>query len=179
LVAIVGVVFVVFLFLTKTTALAVAVFLILAAWLSWEIYLAGPRVYASGMTGVLSDRGKPLPGVTLVRNVSSWEHKTKQKAETNENGEFSFEAVTGRRSLLEYLPLPGTITVNIWLDIEGAPPKDSVWGLTKWNYERNGELGVPLRLECDLADEVTDEQAAERGYFGKCRVLDTPPFRLS
>ncbi|MTH95362.1 DUF6795 domain-containing protein [Roseibium sp. RKSG952] len=121
---------------------------------------SGPRVYASRAKGTVTRNSEPQPGMIVTRRVSSLGYDRVQKTRTDWDGVFRFPELTERYDLTDFLPLPGEVRVDQTIQVENEDgSRSGIWTAHKRDFERNSELGYPIKLLCDLGDGKCREEA--------------------
>lgn len=130
--------------------------------------LFGTNVLFSELEGQILLNGEAVEGAEVTQ-ITLWSHEGAVEpvtTRTDADGRFRFSEISRRAGFSNLLP--GQITIVQKINIVHGGKEYRGWLNTKSNYDRNGELnGKPLRLECELSHEPTDEG----DDFGVCRVV--------
>jgi hypothetical protein len=113
----------------------------------------GPYVICSPLEGRLIDaEGAPVSGARITRSWRWTRGEGEDGAVTDAEGRFRFEAVHGRRGLLDFLPGEVTIRQRFTADAGDGPQR--ILTIFKRDYDLNSEAeGRPVRLRCTLGAE--------------------------
>lgn len=104
----------------------------------------------SAVRGVVTRNGVPVPNAEVERTYKwGWRASTESdKARTDAQGRFSFDAAWERSIVHGVLPLQPTVVQTITIRSDGAEYR--AWSLGKYNFDDLGEVGRPLNLHCEL-----------------------------
>jgi hypothetical protein len=137
------------------------------------------RYFASDFKGVVLTKGIPVEGAEVTRHISvGWDDTEYYDSTiTNKYGEFSFD----KKAKYHFIMLPHEPSNYQEYSVVYNQKKHVLLGITKNNYEINGEQITPLNFKCDLLSEEkrryvekfgTDingkTYSSKKYYSGKC-----------
>lgn len=121
------------------------------ALVSEGVFAMGPMYLFSAVDGVVTRRGKPLPGCRVERSFF-WHWKDERGSEsavTDAGGRFAFAEIARTSLLGSLLPHEPMVEQTILIHHDGRSCR--AWTFDKRNYDKNGELqGRSISLRCDL-----------------------------
>ncbi len=135
---------------------------------------------ATESEGVVTSDGIPLDGAEVERVVENKGKKHIDHSVTDSDGRFSFPSLY-TRALTKFLPIQPVVSQEVTITYKGE--KHIAWGLTKMNWDENGELNsfkalqrnniLPFDVICELSDEDKSMQLEEslQIIYGKCNIV--------
>ncbi len=124
-------------------------------------------VLFSAVEGTITRNGTPVAGAKVTRDFQ-WSMKRESGSDTTMTdaaGRFSLPDIT-RRSLMAMFPHEPVVRQTITIQIDSTSYK--AWAYFKRNYDDNGELRRPIRLNCRLETEPASRPASYGEIFGIC-----------
>lgn len=129
------------------------------------MYFKKPVLF-SEVTGIVMNKGVPLPNVEVKRVYVEEYDEIVDRTYTNSEGKFSFRPIYRPRfRWFDLVPHEIVITQKLIMIHEGKEYEGFI--CIKDNYKHNGELGgKPISLVCDLRNEFKDNG----DFTGICRL---------
>lgn len=125
-------------------------------------------VLFSEVNGVVTSDGQPVSGAEVERTYHwGWKDvEKKEKTVTGQDGRYHFPEVVESSFFGSFMPHEPLIGQRIYIRYQGQQYKG--WKHSKHNYRKNGELGRPINLRCDLGTEPSLKEDEE--VYGICTI---------
>lgn len=134
-----------------------------------EVHAMGKACLFSAVSGIVLERGQPVPGARIIRHYKwAWgNEKSTDATHTDARGMFTLPAVWRRMWLGSILPHEPVITQTILIEHAGKTYR--AWLYTRGSYEDQAELKGPIHLICRL-----EAPEAHRGPAGQVYGMCEP-----
>ena len=119
----------------------------------------------SELSGQVLLNEKPVSGVEIIRSFQIDSKKKEDSTTTDAQGYFSFPAAY-TSSVNKFLPVEPGIKQRIVIHHQGQ--EYLAWQTTKRNYDENGELKKPIKLRCELTEEIDYREEDGQVIQGLC-----------
>lgn len=147
-------------------------------WILYQLYEMGfirmkePVYPFSGFSGQLEYQGKPAAYAKVTRSYQLFgeDEVHEETIQANDEGRFSFESIVVNYKTPLLSPLEFLSYQKVFVDYDSKAIQ--IWGTGKRTKEEFSEFGgQPMKLNCELTDELRRVDIHTRGVVGTiCRL---------